>query len=92
MRKSTAFLAIITGGLLGAIFALLYAPRSGEETRQLLAENSQEIKDTALQSIHKVQESARMAVEESLSRLETVNQETRTRLSGKNKRQITLQE
>lgn len=93
MRKRTAILAIITGGLIGAIFALLYAPRSGQETRQLLAEDSREIRETALNSIQKIQDSALMAVEKSLSSLETLNREISSRYpKKKGKEQITLQE
>jgi len=39
--------AFAIGALAGAGIALLYAPRSGEETRRLLAEKSQEFKGMA---------------------------------------------
>jgi gas vesicle protein len=35
--SASVFLAFILGGLTGAALALLYAPRTGEETRDLLA-------------------------------------------------------
>ena len=79
MRKKSGFL-FIAGGLIGAAVTLLYAPRSGEETRQLLVENSQEIKDKALKSIQEVQDLALDSIEDTRARLEILNQETRERL------------
>jgi gas vesicle protein len=40
--SASVFLAFILGGLTGAALALLYAPRSGQETRDLLAEKVRE--------------------------------------------------
>jgi gas vesicle protein len=40
--SAAVFLAFILGGLTGAALALLYAPRSGEETRDLLAQKVRE--------------------------------------------------
>jgi gas vesicle protein len=40
-------LGFIFGGLIGAVSALLLAPRSGEETRMLIREKSIELQDTA---------------------------------------------
>ena len=40
--SAAVFLAFILGGLTGAALALLYAPRSGQETRDLLAEKVRE--------------------------------------------------
>ena len=79
MSKNSGFLAFFTGGLIGATVALLYAPRSGEETRQLLVQNSQEIKDKAMKSIQEVQDSALVAIEEAQARIEALNKETRER-------------
>src|SRR2546430_3409144 len=41
-RSSSVILAFLLGGLTGAALALLYAPRSGKETRDLLGEGSEE--------------------------------------------------
>jgi len=53
-RGSNAFLAFLLGGMTGAALALLYAPRSGRETREMLgdklregAERGREIKEQA---------------------------------------------
>ena len=40
--SAAVFLAFILGGLTGAALALLYAPRTGQETRDLLAEKYRE--------------------------------------------------
>ena len=40
--SASVFLAFILGGLTGAALALLYAPRSGQETRDLLGEKYRE--------------------------------------------------
>lgn len=41
-RGGSGFGAFLIGGLLGAVLALLFAPRSGEETREMLAEKANE--------------------------------------------------
>ena len=42
------FLAgFIVGGVVGAVMGLLLAPQSGEETREMLARNSEELKNKA---------------------------------------------
>ena len=45
MSDRTDFVAgFILGGLLGTALALLFAPRSGEETRQHLTESAEQIR------------------------------------------------
>jgi gas vesicle protein len=41
-RGGSGFGAFLIGGLLGAVLALLFAPRSGEETREMLTEKANE--------------------------------------------------
>jgi gas vesicle protein len=43
--------AFVGGALLGAGLALLYAPRTGKETRQMLAKKAQDLKDAAADAI-----------------------------------------
>lgn len=35
-RKESSFLSFLLGGLIGAVLGILYAPRSGKETREIL--------------------------------------------------------
>jgi gas vesicle protein len=43
----SAFGAFVLGGLVGALIGMLFAPRSGKETREMLAERGQEYLDGA---------------------------------------------
>ena len=46
------FLAgFIVGGVVGAVMGLLLAPQSGEETREMLAKNSEELKNKAEKTV-----------------------------------------
>ena len=51
------FLAVFAvGALAGAAIALLYAPRSGEETRKLIADKGCELKNKATDAIAKARD------------------------------------
>ncbi len=64
-----SFTALLIGGMIGGAIALLYAPRSGRETREYLINEGQETADRIMDSIRDAQ-----------VRLEAMNQETRERL------------
>jgi gas vesicle protein len=64
-----SFTAVLIGGMIGGAIALLYAPRSGRETREYLLNEGQETADRVMDSIRDAQ-----------VRLEAMNQETRKRL------------
>ena len=68
-RTGSTFTAFLIGGLIGGAVALLYAPRSGEETREILLNQGQEAADRVMESIREAQ-----------ARLEVMNEETRERL------------
>lgn len=53
-RNSFTLLAV--GALLGAGVALLYAPRSGQETRRLLAQKARLLRDQTQVTVAKAQE------------------------------------
>lgn len=77
----TGFFAFLFGGLIGAAIGLLYAPRSGEETRQLLKDESDEMLNKAVTSAREVQDSAKSTIQDAQTRLETFNQDTKERLT-----------
>lgn len=59
-RESTSgfFAGLMMGAVVGAAIALLYAPQSGPETRQLVKEKALEIKEKAAKAAKKIKESA----------------------------------
>ena len=81
MKFKTGFLGFVIGGLTGAAAALLYAPRSGDETRQILAENSQKLKEDTLDSIQQAQDLALEKVNEAQVRFEAINKELKELLT-----------
>jgi gas vesicle protein len=64
-----SFTAFLIGGMIGGAIALLYAPKSGRETREFLLNEGQEAADRVMDSIRDAQ-----------VRLEAMNEETRERL------------
>jgi len=68
--NSGVILSFLLGGLTGAVLALLYAPRSGRETRELLgekvregAERGRELRDRAVAKGREVLDEATQYVE-----------------------------
>ena len=61
----TRFLAgFIVGGAIGAITGILLAPKSGEETREILGENAKIAYKKAQDTVKEIQDKADDAVEE----------------------------
>jgi len=57
--SATKFLAgFIVGGAIGAIAGILLAPKSGEETRQLLADTSKDVLRRADETVKEIQSKA----------------------------------
>lgn len=82
MSKRNGFFTFMLGGLLGATVALLYAPHSGEETREILNANAEEIKERALQSIQEAQDTAVSSIQQAQVRINEVNEEMNKRLNN----------
>lgn len=59
---ATAAGAFTLGALIGAAIALLYAPRSGEETRRDVGERLTSVKDRMTEAISPATDAARNAV------------------------------
>jgi len=79
-KTKAGFKAFLVGGLIGAVVGLLYAPQSGEETRQTLMDEGQEIVDRTRNSIKNTQDTAMSAIQDTQTRMETLYQDTRERL------------
>jgi gas vesicle protein len=81
---------ILIGGTIGAAIALLYAPRSGKETRQLLRKSADDLPKIAEEFSSNVQmqadrftETAQRTIEDAMQRLQeaiAVGQEASTKL------------
>lgn len=80
-RNKTGFFAFLLGGTIGATIGLLYAPKSGEETRKLLKGESEEMINKAVTSAREVQNTAKSTIQDAQTRLETFNRETKERLA-----------
>jgi gas vesicle protein len=77
-----AFVAgFLIGGLVGAGVALLLAPQSGEETREMLRERSIELKGRAEQAATEFRSKAESAIEEGRERVDAAVESTRARVS-----------
>ena len=79
-RMGSGLTAFLIGGLIGGTIALLYAPRSGKETREYLMNEGQETAERVRQTIRDSQEKIMAAIEDAQVRLEALNEETRDRL------------
>ena len=79
--RGSGFGALLLGGLIGGAIGLLYAPRSGQETRRILAGEGQEMIDRAVYTIREAQDNALMAIKDTQTRLEALNLEAKDRIS-----------
>ena len=55
-NKFSAFLAFLSGGLVGSALGLLFAPMKGRETRQKIREASTAAKEKAISTTHRVKD------------------------------------
>ena len=79
-RRSPGLAAFVVGGLVGGLVALLYAPRTGSETREYLMNEGLETADRMRRSLREAQEAFLAKFDEAHSRLESMNRETRERI------------
>jgi gas vesicle protein len=76
---SSVILAFLLGGLTGAALALLYAPRSGQETRDLLSERVRETADRSRQVKEELVGKGRAALDEAAAYVDRQKQELESR-------------
>lgn len=79
--RGSSFGSLLIGGLIGAAIGLLYAPRSGQETRRILVGEGEEMIDRATVAIRDAQDKALATIRDTQARLETLNAEAKDRIS-----------
>ena len=81
-NRGRGLLAFLLGGAVGAVVGLLYAPRSGKETREILVSegDEDEMVNKAVSSIQMAQDKAMSMIKDAQSRVETLNKETNDRI------------
>jgi gas vesicle protein len=71
---------ILVGGAIGYVFAMLNAPRPGDETRQILTERGRELRDQAMDTVQATVDKTGKLVSESRERLGTTVESTKNRV------------
>lgn len=61
---------LIIGGLIGAVLGILYAPKSGKETREDIARKTEDILEKAKEEYEKTVAKSKMAYESAIKRLQ----------------------
>ncbi len=68
------FKGFLFGGVFGALAGLLFAPKSGKETRDDIRKYSLELKDSSLERLEEVQKRAEEVLRETKRQLEELKQ------------------
>ena len=68
---------ILFGGLIGAAIGILYAPKSGKETREQIAKKSDELLTKARDEYEKNLEKSKKAYESMMAGMKEIQAETR---------------
>jgi gas vesicle protein len=90
---SSFIIGFIAGGIAGAIATVLYAPKSGAETRNALKEKKEEILDKANLSVDEAYKQAEMAAKYARDRFEALANTTKSRAEEVTRRgQVFLEE
>ncbi|MFQ5603165.1 MAG: YtxH domain-containing protein [bacterium] len=76
------FKGFLFGGIVGAVIAILYAPKSGKEVREDLRTRSLELRGDAEAKLQLAQKKAEAILEETKKKLEELRKETQTAVSG----------
>lgn len=74
-RRDSSFIYFILGALLGAIAGILFAPRSGKETREMLKETYEEYSEKGKEILEEKKERLAEAIEEGKKTVEEKSEE-----------------
>lgn len=72
---------LVVGGLIGAVIGILFAPKSGKETRQDIANKTEELLAKAKEEYEKASEKSKAAYEAAVTRLKSVEESAKERVS-----------
>ncbi len=76
--KGTGFaIRFIVGTAIGLAIGFLYAPRPGEETRQLLKEKAEKVKEKAAEVTEKVKETTAETKKKAQEKMAAVKEQTK---------------
>ena len=88
-RNNTGFgdlmVGFLVGGLVGATFAFLIAPKSGEETREEIRAKGLELQNSTEQTIQEARKSLSTAIADLTSRMEELQAQSQTVIDGSRK-------
>ena len=84
--SATKFLAgFIVGGAIGAVAGILLAPKSGKETRELLANSAKDAAQRADETVKEIQSKADSVVEEMQKKGDEIREKLQNLLDKKDK-------
>ena len=67
--KGDLLAGIVVGAVMGAVVGILFAPASGRETRERIAEKGREVKEQAEETVKETKEEVAIASRELLAKL-----------------------
>jgi gas vesicle protein len=79
-RNGDLLKGLIIGGLIGAVLGMLYAPKSGKETREDIANKADELLAKAREEYEKAVEKSKAAYEAAVQRLKEVEVSAKERV------------
>jgi gas vesicle protein len=69
-RNGDLLKGLMIGGLVGAVLGILYAPKSGKETREDIARKTEDLLEKAKEEYEKGLEKSKLAYESAMKRLQ----------------------
>jgi gas vesicle protein len=85
--KQGSFGSLVRGIVIGAAIGLLFAPRSGHETRDMLAQRGNEMKDQAMDMANNTRDRAQTFIDDARNKIND-SMKSVTQGSGMSKREL----